>query len=419
MIFTATETSTRFYITKGWSANSETPLQEITLDYLTIVEIPNQINYISCTSLNNNLTMLSNSGVNINDSLSVKGYLNAYYNAQFSYLAYQQVISNCATYAGSYVLPRKGTQADFVESGYRFGFNGMERDDEIKGSGNSYDFGARIYDSRLGRWLAADPAFMLYPSVGPYISVGNNPIYFIDPNGKWINKAESEGWRDYRKELRKTKAGRITWKDLKSSQGEVVIKLVDAVLINSQQQIVEGITLHPGDGIVMPPSNGKPQAVSSSTIYISLGTFNLKTRISQNAKKSWNDLSVEEKKTGIQGELATGHYKVNNAEDLYMGINEAIDPTTFINVGINTESPNIGIEPIANETKGEFIGRVGAHEGTHPFATATLLYQLNGRTQPVSNLKSIPESKKEEKANKVERDVINGQKENRRNNKKK
>ena len=39
-------------------------------------------------------------------------------------------------------------------SGYRYGFNGMEMDNEVKvsasapnGTGNSYDFGARMYDS--------------------------------------------------------------------------------------------------------------------------------------------------------------------------------------------------------------------------------------------------------------------------------
>jgi RHS repeat-associated protein len=40
---------------------------------------------------------------------------------------------------------------------YRFGFNGQEKDDEVKVEGNSLDFGARIYDSRLGRWLSLDP----------------------------------------------------------------------------------------------------------------------------------------------------------------------------------------------------------------------------------------------------------------------
>lgn len=32
---------------------------------------------------------------------------------------------------------------------YRYGFNGKEKDDELKGEGNSYNFEARIYDSRV------------------------------------------------------------------------------------------------------------------------------------------------------------------------------------------------------------------------------------------------------------------------------
>ena len=36
-------------------------------------------------------------------------------------------------------------------SKYKYGFNGMEKDDDINVSGGSYDFRARIYDSRLDR----------------------------------------------------------------------------------------------------------------------------------------------------------------------------------------------------------------------------------------------------------------------------
>ncbi len=68
---------------------------------------------------------------------------------------------------------------------YRFGFNGMEADDEIKTvKGTSYDFGARMYDSRVGRWLRPDPQGFTSPSLSPYIFAANSPIVFIDPDGE-------------------------------------------------------------------------------------------------------------------------------------------------------------------------------------------------------------------------------------------
>ena len=72
--------------------------------------------------------------------------------------------------------------------GYRFGFNGMEQDDEVKGSGNSLDFGARIYDTRIGRWMTIDPYSKMYPSHSTYSFVNNNPIVYYDVDGKaWLN----------------------------------------------------------------------------------------------------------------------------------------------------------------------------------------------------------------------------------------
>jgi RHS repeat-associated protein len=72
-----------------------------------------------------------------------------------------------------------------VSSGaYRYGFNSKEKSDEIKGDGNSVDFGARIYDTRLGRWLSTDPLQAKFPDQTPYHFVTNNPINVIDYNGK-------------------------------------------------------------------------------------------------------------------------------------------------------------------------------------------------------------------------------------------
>ena len=67
---------------------------------------------------------------------------------------------------------------------YRFGFNGMESEDDLYGEKNAYDFGARIYDARLGRWLSIDPLLKKYPYHSPYIGNDNNPILLIDIDGK-------------------------------------------------------------------------------------------------------------------------------------------------------------------------------------------------------------------------------------------
>lgn len=73
----------------------------------------------------------------------------------------------------------------FSSAGYRYGFNGKEKQDELHdNNGDAYDFGARIYDARLGRWLSCDPLQSKYPDLGPYIYCGNTPTKFVDYNGK-------------------------------------------------------------------------------------------------------------------------------------------------------------------------------------------------------------------------------------------
>ena len=71
---------------------------------------------------------------------------------------------------------------------YRYGFNGMEKDDEVKWERNSYDFGVRIYDCRVGRWIRRNPLEWEYPDLSPYNYTANNPIKFIDVDSeKFIN----------------------------------------------------------------------------------------------------------------------------------------------------------------------------------------------------------------------------------------
>jgi RHS repeat-associated protein len=68
--------------------------------------------------------------------------------------------------------------SEILRSNLPFGFNGKEKDDELKGEGNSLDFGGRIYDSRLGRWLSLDPTEAKYPGLSPYVFSYNSPLIF-------------------------------------------------------------------------------------------------------------------------------------------------------------------------------------------------------------------------------------------------
>ncbi|HHB52001.1 MAG TPA: hypothetical protein ENK75_02995 [Saprospiraceae bacterium] len=66
---------------------------------------------------------------------------------------------------------------------YRYGFNGYENDNELKGQGNTINYGARILDTRLGRFLSVDPLTSKFPMLTPYQLSSNNPILNVDLDG--------------------------------------------------------------------------------------------------------------------------------------------------------------------------------------------------------------------------------------------
>ena len=69
-------------------------------------------------------------------------------------------------------------------SSYKFGFNGKEMDNEVSGTGNSYDLGARIYNPRIGKMLSPDPRESEYPWQSTYAYYANTPISLLDFNGE-------------------------------------------------------------------------------------------------------------------------------------------------------------------------------------------------------------------------------------------
>src|SRR5882757_6334042 len=90
------------------------------------------------------------------------------------------------SYAGS---GNGGSGADGVAGAgkYRYGFNGKENDNEVKGIGDQIDYGMRVYDPRIGKWFSPDPLEAKYAMNSPYSFASNNPELFIDKDGAdWI-----------------------------------------------------------------------------------------------------------------------------------------------------------------------------------------------------------------------------------------
>jgi RHS repeat-associated protein len=91
----------------------------------------------------------------------------------------------------------------FSTGSYRYGFQGQEKDDEIKGDGNSINYKYRIHDPRLGRFLSVDPLARDYPQWSAYVFSGNQIIaareleglepIWVQNLGNWFRNLPDQG----------------------------------------------------------------------------------------------------------------------------------------------------------------------------------------------------------------------------------
>ena len=71
----------------------------------------------------------------------------------------------------------------------KYKYNGKELNDEL--GLDWYDYGARNYDASLGRWMNLDPLAENYYYDSPYVYTTNNPVLYLDPDGRyWIDNKD-------------------------------------------------------------------------------------------------------------------------------------------------------------------------------------------------------------------------------------
>jgi RHS repeat-associated protein len=91
------------------------------------------------------------------------------------------------------LLPNRHGSVD--SDSYRYGFQGQERDDEVKGEGNSYNYTFRMHDPRLVRFFSVDPLSIQYSYNSPYafsenILIAANELEGLEKTGPFAYKIQ-------------------------------------------------------------------------------------------------------------------------------------------------------------------------------------------------------------------------------------
>ena len=102
---------------------------------------------------------------------------------------YKAIVLSASDY---YPFGMSMSERTYQNSEYRYGFNGMEKDWDI--AAGKTDFGARIYDEIIGKWLSLDEHIKSTQS--NYAFATDNPIIFVDPDGRddFYYDRETRSW---------------------------------------------------------------------------------------------------------------------------------------------------------------------------------------------------------------------------------
>lgn len=184
---------------------------------------------------------------------------------------------------------------------YRFGFNGKENDNEVKGGiGSQQDYGMRVYDPRIGRFLSVDPLTRSFPWNSPYSFAENDVIRSIDLDG--LEKYELSSWdpglnavnatREERASYGKT-AGKVSlYGGYRAAQAWTIIFMpaVGAPWLLSE---LSGAPVNPGPQTVL--SSATTRALTEAEITMQEASSLAKSKLPQTANAGGTVLSQETK----------------------------------------------------------------------------------------------------------------------------
>ncbi|NQX37567.1 RHS repeat-associated core domain-containing protein [Pedobacter steynii] len=119
---------------------------------------------------------------------------------------------------------------------YRNGFQGQYADADKETGWNSFEL--RMYDPEIGRWMSVDPAGQ-YSS--PYLSMGNNPVNKVDPDGGY------DFWHGFAKWLASGFSGKFKRAESGDRKGQYYISKVVNDHSPGEVNIIRALDFGAGD----------------------------------------------------------------------------------------------------------------------------------------------------------------------------
>jgi len=209
--------------------------------------------------------------------------------------------------------------------GYRWGFACKEKDNDI--ALDYLNFGARLYNARIGKWLSVDPLWYRYPSFSPFGYAVNSPIIFSDPDGRDIIITNSALNSPY---------GTIVSRTIElRNQLSPEIQGVFGAFLNSERHLTVGYDMV----ILNQNSSLKPTATSSSL---------------PNSPNSLITINSLAPLTQIQNHSTGGDHDANTIielTDLNMLLSFVHELYHFDNEKFSAEGNHSGHENMANKSK--------------------------------------------------------------------
>ena len=192
----------------------------------------------------------------------------------------------------------------FNSGNYRYGFNAKENDNEVKGIGNQQDYGMRVYDPRLGRFLSVDPLFKDFAFYTPYQFSGNKPIWKIDLDG--LEEADPPK-NDGKTKVEKTTADKIIdfGKSIAEGAGDPVIFTITSFTSNVSNTFVGLTKKIEREGFIKALDNGGIDVLSDKEKFYPRG-FSFEEGFKKEDPRfssTGDDLPLEDGKRVMKGTL--------------------------------------------------------------------------------------------------------------------